>query len=186
MSEIINKINKMISGLGKESVIIAIDGRCGAGKTTLANEMKEEYDASLIYMDDFFLPLELRTENRFNEPGGNIHYERFYNEVVSNIGKEIEFNYGLFNCSTMKCDSTVKVIPSKITIVEGSYSQHPYFGDYADVRIFCDISPNEQIKRIIKRDGERKAEIFTSRWIPLEEKYFSAFKIKESADIIVS
>ena len=32
-------------------------------------------------MDDFFLPMELRTAERLEEPGGNVHYERFSAEV---------------------------------------------------------------------------------------------------------
>ena len=42
-------------------VIVAIDGRCGAGKSTLAAVLAERLDANLIHMDDFFLRPEQRT-----------------------------------------------------------------------------------------------------------------------------
>ena len=70
-------------------------------------------------------------------------------------------------------------------IVEGAYSLHPAFGSYADLKVFLDISKEEQIKRIRKRNGEQKAAIFAKRWIPMEEKYINTFDIKSKADIIV-
>ena len=43
----------------------------------------------------------------------------------------------------------------------------------------------EQMTRIAARDGAEYAEVFRTRWIPMEEKYFSAFGIKEKADLIL-
>ena len=74
---------------------------------------------------------------------------------------------------------------SRWRIVEGAYSLHPEFGDYADLQVFFDISPAEQLKRIRKRNGEQKAQIFAKRWIPMEEKYLRTFNIKAKADIVI-
>ena len=60
--------------------IIAIDGRSAAGKTTLAEELLAVTGGDILHMDDFFLPPELRTAQRYSEPGGNIHRERFQEE----------------------------------------------------------------------------------------------------------
>ena len=38
----------------KERVLIAIDGRCASGKTTLANRLQEELVCEVIHMDSFF------------------------------------------------------------------------------------------------------------------------------------
>ena len=73
----------------------------------------------------------------------------------------------------------------KWRIVEGAYSLHPEFGNYADLKIFFDITPAEQMKRIRKRNGEEKAKIFAARWIPFEEKYINQTKVKERADMIL-
>lgn len=65
--------------------ILGIDGPCGSGKTTLANHIANLYDVDVIHLDDFFLPLELRTSSRLSEIGGNVHYERFYTQVIQGI-----------------------------------------------------------------------------------------------------
>ena len=44
----------------KQRAVMAIDGRCAAGKTTLAHRLAANYAGAVIHMDDFFLPAELQ------------------------------------------------------------------------------------------------------------------------------
>ena len=169
----------------KETCVIAIDGRAAAGKTTLAKQLKMIFETDVIEMDNFFLPLELRTAERLAEAGGNIHYERFLAEVLPALSKAEPFSYRVFSCSVMDFDGEKEIGIVPIRIVEGSYSQHPLFGDYADVRVFAYVDGEEQMARILKRNGVEMAEMFRSRWIPMEEKYFTAFSVAEKADIIM-
>lgn len=169
-----------------EATVIAIDGRAASGKSTLAKLLSSVLDAEVVHMDDFFLPLELRSDERLSEAGGNIHYERFAEEVLPYVRLSGAFEYGVFDCGEMKISSKRTVEQSSIRIVEGSYSTHPVFERYADLCIFCTVTPEEQMRRIIGRDGERWARIFGERWIPMEEKYFSAFDIKGKADIVIA
>ena len=70
MKRITDRIDALLAREG--SVVIAIDGSCTAGKTTLAAHLATKYDCNLIHMDDFFLRPEQRTAERFAEPGGNV------------------------------------------------------------------------------------------------------------------
>ena len=70
-------------------------------------------------------------------------------------------------------------------IVEGSYSHHPKFGEYADLKVVCSVSSEEQMRRILIRNGEKLAEMFEKMWIPMEEKYFANFEIYSSTDILL-
>lgn len=170
-------------------VIVSIDGRCGSGKSTLAEQLSEITGAGVIHMDDFFLPLELRTQDRLAQPGGNVHYERFAEEVLSKLRERKAFTYKRFDCSTMQLgeERMVPKLQSQIPlrIVEGAYSFHPVLGEYADIKVFSDIEYNEQLARILERNGEERLEAFKNRWIPMEEKYFTAFSVQELADIVV-
>ena len=165
--------------------IIAIDGRAASGKTTLARQLARVLGAEVIHMDDFFLPVELRTDERYREPGGNVHYERFAEEVLPFLRDPRGFSYRAFDCSTMKYGKAVEVKPSAWRIVEGAYSLHPKFGDYADLKVFYDIAPEEQMRRITLRNGEARAQVFRRRWIPLEESYIRSFDIPRRADLIL-
>ncbi|MEF9946389.1 MAG: uridine kinase [Lachnospiraceae bacterium] len=167
-------------------MVIGIDGRCGAGKTTLANLLSDKLDAPVIHMDDFFLPLSLRTKERLEEAGGNIHYERFKEEVTKGLNMNQSMTYRAFDCKIMDYSHEILIPKAPITIVEGVYSFHPFFGNVYDYKIFCDIMKENQKARIISRNGKENYEQFEQRWIPMEEKYFDEFGIREQCDITIT
>ena len=181
MKEIFGKIDELL--LLKDNVVIAIDGMCGAGKSTLAEQIDKHYDCNVIHCDDFFLPIKLRSEERLSEPGGNIHYERMYKEVISKLNKQII--YKKFDCKKQEFGKDIILNLKRITIIEGSYSLHPYFGKYYDYSIFLKVSNEIQEERIIKRNGIDKWEMFKNRWIILENRYFESYKIEGNADLVI-
>ena len=177
---------QMMAQFPEETVcVIAVDGRAASGKTTLSRQLAFITGGGVIHMDDFFLPVEMRTPERLNQPGGNVHYERFKAEVLPKLRSAKAFEYQRFDCSKMELGKMRSVTASRWRIVEGAYSFHPEFGKYADLKVFFDISPAEQIKRIVRRNGERAAAVFSSRWIPLEENYIRSFNIKQKSDIVI-
>ena len=165
--------------------VIAIDGRAASGKTTKAGLLSAVLDAPVIHMDDFFLPPALRTQERLAQPGGNVHYERFAEEVVPALRSGDAFSYRIFDCGQMDFAGVRDIPATPIRIVEGSYAHHPTLGDYADLRVFTSVDEREQMARILRRNGEGMAEMFRTRWIPMEETYFAAFGIREQADIVL-
>ncbi|MBQ8208139.1 MAG: hypothetical protein IJZ89_05345 [Clostridia bacterium] len=184
MKDSLSEIAKIISELSekREYLIAAIDGRCASGKTTLASSLSEFFDCNVIHMDDFFLRPKQRTAERLNTPGGNIDHERFLDEVFLPLRERRAFSFRPFNCSKQDLGASVYVPLKKINIIEGSYSCHPRLWDHYDLRFFMSVTSEEQMHRIIRRNGGEKAEIFKNKWIPLEEKYFSEFKIEERCD----
>ena len=182
-------INQRISLLLKENkksfITIAIDGMTGSGKTTLAEELKKIYNSPIFHADDFFLPPELRTEDRLNEPGGNIHYEKMKKEIIDilvegKIGDTIK--YRPFNCRIQKLGEEKSFKIEKINIVEGSYCLNPYFGKYYDISIFLKIDEKSQIERLMKRCPQM-INNFVNKWIPLEKKYHEFYKVYENSNI---
>ncbi|MBQ7872120.1 MAG: hypothetical protein IJ357_08260 [Oscillospiraceae bacterium] len=104
----------------KDMVIVAIDGKCTSGKTTLAAKLAEVYDCNVFHMDDFFLRPEQRTPERFAEIGGNVDYERFNKEVLIPLKAGQSFTYRPFDCSTFTLAAPVCVTPKKLNIIEGT------------------------------------------------------------------
>lgn len=161
--------------------VIAMDGRAAGGKSTLAKQFALVTGAGVIHMDDFFLPAELRTEERLTTPGGNVHYERFAQEILPRISSPESFTYDTFDCSVMAINGQRTVIASDLRIVEGAYCCHPALGEYMDLRVFSDVSPREQLRRIRARENEEMTRRFTEQWIPMEESYLKAFAIRDRA-----
>lgn len=175
---------KKMSTLEKQSVIL-IEGHAGAGKSTLANIISDIFQYPIIHVDDFFLQPHQRTKERLKEIGGNLDYERFYNEVVLPINNKQSFSYQVFDCSLMSLTDDVHIEFSQSIIIEGSYSMHPYFKDYATFKIFLDVDKEVQVQRIRERNGEFLTKKFINEWIPKENEYFEYFKIKERADYLL-
>ncbi len=165
-------------GKEKEHLIIAIDGRCASGKSTLAEELKNALSCNVFHMDDFFLRPEQRTDERYAEPGGNVDRERFYEEVLKPLLEFVPFSYRPFNCRTMSLGEPVLSEPSRLAVIEGTYSCHPKLWDSYDLHIFMTTSPDKQLSRIRRRNPQG-ADIFQKRWIPLEESYFAAYSVEE-------
>lgn len=185
MDLILKAITDRITELLKEKdrLIIAIDGRCASGKTTLSLRLCELFDCNIIHMDDFFLRPSQRTPERLVKPGENIDHERFLSQVLMPLTSGQSFSYQPYSCKEGRLGSEIFVPKKKISVIEGSYSCHPSLCGHYDLRIFLSTSPDKQMRRIEKRNGVQNAEIFKSKWIPLEEKYFSACEIKSKCQL---
>ncbi|MBR4026552.1 MAG: hypothetical protein IKJ01_03195 [Lachnospiraceae bacterium] len=165
----------------KKPFILAIDGMCGSGKTTLATYLSKKLNASVIHMDDFFLPPILKTPTRLSEIGGNIHYERFQQEVLVYINNDTDFSYKAYDCHTLTYLKEVFIKKTPILIIEGSYSLHPIFKTYYDMSIYMCVSAEEQLQRIFARCAKPELQKrFQEEWIPMENAYCNAYKLKET------
>lgn len=175
--KICQDIEKQLNQKGDAPVLVAIDGQCASGKTTLGEMLAQRFDCNLFHMDDFFLRPEQRTEKRLAEVGGNVDYERFREEVLEPVLRREAFAYRIYNCRSQKLEESVPVPVKRLNIVEGSYSRHPYFGDCYQLAYCLLITEEEQKKRILKRNGAGMLKRFTEEWIPKENAYLQTFGI---------
>lgn len=165
--------------------VLAIDGNCASGKTTLSRLLAMYFDCNIISMDDFFLPPSLRTPERLAQPGGNVHYERFAEEVMKPLQNGSRISYRRFCCGIMDYGDTITLSPKPLTIIEGSYCMRPELRSLYQYSVFLSCSYERQIARIRARNGEEMLKNFTSRWIPMENAYFHAFQIKNSCSQVI-
>ena len=93
------------------------------------------------------------------------------------------FSYRPFDCKTLDFSDPVTVMPKKLTIIEGSYVMHPYFGEPYDLKILLTVDSETQRQRILKRPAFLQEQFF-ARWIPMENDYLDHFRIADRADII--
>ena len=184
--DILNLIQRKKESSTSFPFIVAIDGRCASGKTTVSKTLSEALNAPVVHMDDFFLRPHQRTPERLASPGENIDHERFLKEVLFPLSRGLSCNYAPFSCSSQNLLPTISLIHNGIVIVEGSYAHHNDLRPYYNLCLFLTVDSEEQIRRIRKRNGENMARIFESKWIPMEEAYFEKFSIAENAHGVFS
>jgi uridine kinase len=160
----------------KKAALVAIDGMAASGKTTLSALLTEVFSCSVVHMDDFFLPGALRTPERFRQPGGNVHYERFAAQVSPFLKSGESFSYAPFDCRRMDYALPVAVPPRRLTVVEGVYSLHPELHAPYDLRVFLRLDGEEQKRRVLVRNGPELEKRFMEEWVPMENAYFEAFE----------
>ncbi|MCI5556109.1 hypothetical protein MR475_03730 [bacterium] len=164
-------------------LLIALDGRCAAGKTTLANRLAEQYGWGVIHLDDFFLQPAQRTSQRLAEPGGNLDRERLISEVLLPLTRHRPGVYRVFDCRTMGFAAVPRPLPAApVVLLEGSYACHPDLRPLCGLHVFLTVDPGEQLRRLTARNPARLQD-FRTRWIPMEEQYFRYFHIPETCDL---
>lgn len=164
--------------------ILAIDGRCASGKTTLANELSQSLSCNVVHMDDFYLPFALRTPERMAQPGENIEFERLISEIIAPLLAGRDAVYRPYACHENRFLPSVTLSAAKNTIVEGSYSCHPCLANMLGIKVFMDIAPDKQLSRIALRDPGH-VEAFRTMWIPREEFYFAECAVRERCDMVL-
>lgn len=196
-----NLTNTIITYAHKKPTIVCLEGDAAAGKTTKSRILqqileKKGFLVSVIHMDDFFLPFDMKTPERLAKAGENIHYERFLEEVAPFLQIKTKsqptntsFNsthYGKFDCSVGKITTSIKLSKSDIYIVEGSYSMNKNLIDLYDITVFMKIDTETQLARINKRNTPEIAKRYVQKWIPMEKQFHKTFNLEKKADFVIS
>lgn len=155
------------------TVIVAIDGRSGAGKTSLAELVAERLEAPVVHMDDIYpgwdglaaaLPVladEVLIPLRSGEPG----VFRRWDWAAGEHGGELE----------------VPVAP--FVVVEGCGSSVGPAGQLADLRVWLDADAEQRRARGLTRDAGSFDEQWDS-WAQQEDELFEADQTREHADLV--
>ena len=167
----------------KDHFILAIDGKCGSGKSTLGEQLHQLLGGNLFHMDDFYLPIEKRTKERYAQPGGNVDYERFLETVLFPLSQQKDVEYQIMDCETLTLKEPIHIPYHQYNIIEGSYSLHPTLKSYYTDCVVLTISEEEQLKRIQKRDPDT-FHMFVEKWIPLENLYFDTFHVEKESIVL--
>lgn len=184
-NRLLKNINNLLDACDKETLTVAIDGPCASGKSSIANFLNDNFVCNVFHMDDYFLPLEKKTPQRLAEAGGNVDRERFEEEILKNIVKNQNFTFNIYDCHSLSYFESGKVFCKRLNIVEGVYSMHPDLVKYYDYKIFLEVSEETKHSRILARSNQKKLDRFINEWIPMENRYFDTYKIKESCNMVI-
>ena len=185
MNDNIENIKKIIDDKKLSGqVVISIDGPCGGGKTTLANEIEKSLGYNILHMDDFYLPFQKRDKNWMNMIAGHMDFDRIIDTVLEPYKNKQKTNYISYDCHSDKYMQEIPIDLDKFLVIEGSYTAHPNLLKYVDLKIFVDIDSDEQVKRLTKRNPD-VVDKFLAMWVPFENNYFKELNIKENSDLVV-
>ena len=177
---IIYRVEKCLAR--RQHAVIAIDGPCGSGKSSLAALLSDLFPSRVLHMDDYYLPLPQRACDWEQIPCGNMDLERFRRQALLPAAENMPIAYQPYSCQKGQLLTAATLPAAPLTIVEGSYCQHPLLAPHYDLKIFLRCESQEQLSRLGRRETTR-LDAYLQRWIPLEQSYYRAFDIVARCDL---
>jgi uridine kinase len=170
---------------GAPPFLLAVDGKCASGKTSLAAELGAALNAPQIHADDFYLPPNARSYTQ--TPAAHMDISRLEAEVLKPACAGGRIAFRPYSCREDKMPAPVMIETKNapLIIIEGCYSLHPRLMPYYNYSLFMTVGPAAQRRRLIKRGGAAAWAAFRDIWIPAEEFYFSSFNIAARADYTI-
>ena len=170
-------ISKKMTGTAR--FLVTIDGPCASGKTTLAHKLADVLGCDVIHTDDFVVPHHRKTPERLAIPGGNCDWERLVRDVIEPWKNGAAVRYQKYDCHEDRLKPYEPVMAENILILEGSYCNLPAIREYTDFRIFMETPEAIRSERLKRRESPVSLSQFYSRWIPLEDAYFTAYDLPD-------
>jgi uridine kinase len=171
----------------RRTIVAAIDGAGGAGKTTLANGIQSAFGhASIVRGDDFYRPL--RNDMRA-ALDARLGYERYFNwrrmrdRALIPLRSGTAARYRRYDWATNRLAEWIEVVPAALVLVEGVYSTRPELRSLIDVAIFVDTPKAERQHRMAAR-GQNPQD-WIERWMAAEDWYLEHIRPGQHADLIV-
>jgi uridine kinase len=160
----------------RKTLVIAIDGYGGSGKSTVARNLAGVLSqTTIVRTDDFARP---------NTPSWD--WPRLKEQVLDQINRDQPGRYQRYDWNEDRLAEWHTVPTGGVLIVEGVSSMRRELGEYWDYAIWVACSYELRLRRGIERDGASMRSQWIDVWMPEEDKYVREQRPGERADTVVS
>jgi len=185
MQEMLELIRNLEPPSGR-AALIALSGFGGAGKTTLAQQIKAKTrDTKVITIDDF---VSERLCER-SEDWAGFDRDRFRRQVLEPARSGERIRYEVYDFDQKQMSARHLVSPSKYLLLEGCSILHPDLMPYYDLSIWIDCPLAAATERGIRRDQAQRnraqsayhnelyyEELWRTVWMPNEQDFFTKYQ----------
>ncbi len=182
-------LRELIAARGRvlaRPVLVALDGRSGVGKSTLAGRLADALDGVVVEGDDFYAGgTALRGDSPAERAAACIDWTR-QRPVLEALaaGKEAAwraFDWDAFD-GRLRDEPTV-LAPGPVVILEGVYAARPELADLFDMRVVLVVPDEMRLSRLEEREGTIGP--WERQWHEAEDFYFATIMPMERFDVVV-
>ncbi|MEU8664397.1 dephospho-CoA kinase [Actinoplanes philippinensis] len=154
--------------------VLAVEGRSGAGKTTLARGVAEGLGAPLIHMDDLYAGWD----------GLRAGVDALRSWVLEPLATGSPAVWRRFDWAGGDYAEEHRVPDGEWLVVEGVGSGGRVLRPYLAGVVWVDAPVAVRKRRALARDGETYAPHW-ARWARQEDAFYAADEVREAADLII-
>lgn len=172
----------------QSTLLIGVDGCGGSGKSTFATELAKACETvTIIHMDDFYLPSNMRIEGKANEKpvGADFDWRRLKGQVLEPLSQNQKGTYQRYDWSSDTLAEWYTAAPGGIVVIEGVYAIRRELAPLYDYKIFVHCPREIRLQRGIARDGENARYLWEKVWMVAEDKYQEEQRPFEIADLVI-
>jgi uridine kinase len=174
----------------RRTLLVGIDGGGGAGKSTLAREIRHALeDVAVVEFDDFYRPSterNLRDASGDQEVGGNFDWRRLRSQVLLPLAYDESARYQRYDWVADELADWVVIPAGGTVIVEGCYSMRSALFTFYDYTIWVEMPPELRLQRGLARSGEDTRERWLNEWLPEESRYVEAENPSARARLVIA
>jgi para-aminobenzoate synthetase len=190
LEQIFTEIKKR-AAITSAPFLVALDGRSGVGKSTLARRLAAELAATLVEGDDFYAggsEAEWDARSAAEKAALCMNWRRMRAEALEPLlaGRSATWHPYDFETGAVQATHTRTAQPASVIILDGVYSGRPELADLVDLAVLVELEDGERRARLAKRESEYFLREWFARWDEAEEHYFANVRPRESFEVVVS
>jgi uridine kinase len=189
-AQILGAIRRRL-GERQSPLIVALDGRSGVGKSTLASHLAGDVGGVVIAGDDFFAGgtnEAWRGRTPEERAGLVIDWRRLRTEVLEPLRAGRSAAYRPFDWKSWAGLSPewVQVPLAPVVLLDGVYSGRPELADLIDLAVLIEMSDDQaRRRRLVLREGAEYMASWHAIWDAAEDYYFTHVRTPEFFDLQV-
>lgn len=174
--DVIAGVARLAAKRPPETVFVGIDGRGGAGKSTLAAAAAEAVPGvQVIHVDDFS-----------GLTNAEWDWHRFRRQVLAPLSAGRAARYQVWDREHDRGGEWVDVPTGRVVIVEGVSSTREEAEVPWALQVWVDAPCEVRLERALERDGPGMMRRWHEDWMPSEEAYVAREQPQHRADLLVS
>ncbi|MFZ4585251.1 MAG: GNAT family N-acetyltransferase [Acidimicrobiia bacterium] len=159
--------------------LVAIAGRGGSGKTTLAAAVRGlDPSVQVVHLDDICVPKHARTNDQIVDWAT-------LDALITDLHAGRPGTYRRLDWDADELAEEHVVEPGGTVVIEGVGPYDVRVTDRYDLRVWVECEETEAFRRGLARDGEELRPFWENEWIPQERRYVSEQQPVARAHLVI-